>query len=617
MHSIPGLVTSFLNMLISFISRGIRNCLYNKPQQEMATGWVRAEKAPTEGNGLAMASSSLKRLLTQLDECRYRFGRHAAASAVQLLSTLAKRRFPDVASLIRFHESLLFLRAFPHSPGVVRTAERLLRNFPARVNQLRVAGVDMGEFDALEVSGIASTSMQDTLSFDVVRWLLKQVDNVEIIWDESDAERALAAIWPKFIPLIEEDAQVEADVPWQRWLHAAKKRGNDLRWLVRQFESLSIPDIEKSQLYDSLRLMVRWPLNDPRLSRTRNWKPVRRIFYHHGPLIGRREVSLAQELVLPPPILHRLSRREGEAMIKMVREVMLVRYRELYGTTLGDPGSVVRADVGRGVSIYLWNLPPARRLPLRAYVAGFTLKNGVPINYIEAIGLFEWMEVGFNTFYAFRGGEVAWIYAQALRCLCRLMGTTCISMYPYQLGHDNDEAIESGAFWFYRKLGFRPGRLDLLKLTKREEQKMVRDATYRTSSRILRRLAQGHAFYELPDSNTGAWNTFSTRNIGLKVNQWMSKNFEGNSQRFRKVAGARLARVLGVFPASWSPLERTSFENFAVVLSRLPELHLWSEKEKLALMRIIRAKSAANEMLYLRLSQKHSRLREVLLKLGS
>ena len=87
---------------------------------------------------------------------------------------------------------------------------------------------------------------------------------------------------------------------------------------------------------------------------------------------------------------------------------------------------MVRADVGRGsASIYLWNLPPDRRLPLRAYVAGLTLKNGVPINYIEAIGLCEWMEVGFNTFYTFRGGEAGWIYAQVLRCLCHLMGTTC------------------------------------------------------------------------------------------------------------------------------------------------------------------------------------------------
>ena len=563
-----------------------------------------------------MASGSLKRLLSQLEQHRYRFGRGAATGVMRLLSALANRRIPDGASLIHFHESLLFLRAFPQSAGTFRVAEKLLRNFHARVDKLRAAGADMKEFDPLEVSGIVATSMQDTLSFDVVRWLVERVDNLEIVWDEPAAERALASVWAKLLPLIEEDGHVEADIPWQRWLDAAKEPGNGLRWLVLQLDSLSVSAVEKSQLYNSLELTVRWHLNDLRLSRTRNWKPVRRVFYHHGPLISRRDVSLTLELV-QPPTLRRLLREEGEAVINMVREVMLVRYRELYGTTLGDPGSVVRADVGRGVSIYLWNLPPERRLPLRAYVAGFTLKNGVPINYIEGIGLFEWMEVGFNTFYTFRGGEVAWNFAQAVRCLCRLTGTTCISMYPYQLGHNNEEAIESGAFWFYRKLGFRPGRVDLLKVAKREEQKMACDARYRTSSRILRRLAEGHVFYELPSSDIGVWDTFSTRNIGLKVNQRMSEEFQGNNQRFRKVAGASLSRVLGVSIASWSQLRRTNFENFAVVFSLVPALSLWSNDEKRALVRIIRAKSAANETLYLRLSQKHPRLREALLKLGS
>ena len=141
-----------------------------------------------------------------------------------------------------------------------------------------------------------------------------------------------------------------------------------------------------------------------------------------------------------------------------IREIMVVRYRELYGTTLGDPSSVVRAESGPWRCHVFLGIPPDRRLPLRAYIAGYTLKNGVPINYIEAIGLCEWIEVGFNTFYTYRQGETAWIYAQALRCLRALTGAKCISIYPYQIGQNNDEAIDSGAFWFYRKLGFRPGR---------------------------------------------------------------------------------------------------------------------------------------------------------------
>ena len=45
------------------------------------------------------------------------------------------------------------------------------------------------------------------------------------------------------------------------------------------------------------------------------------------------------------------------------------------------------------------------------------------------------------------------------------MGTTVVSVYPYQLGHENDKAIESGAFWFLLETGFRPGRVSLLKLS--------------------------------------------------------------------------------------------------------------------------------------------------------
>ena len=301
----------------------------------------------------------------------------------------------------------------------------------------------------------------------------------------------------------------------------------------------------------------------------------------------------------------------------MVREVMLVRYRELYGTTLADPASVVRADLERGVSMYLWNLPPDRRLPLRAYVAGFTLKNGVPINYIEAIGLCEWMEVGFNTFYTFRGGETAWIYAQALRCLCHLTGATCISVYPYQLGHNNDEAIDSGAFWFYRKLGFRPGSAELLALTQREESKIAGKKSYKTPARTLRRLAAEHAFYELPGSGSGAWDRFSTRNIGLKVNRRMAREFNGKSALLRKTSAANVAQILGARTAAWTALEQASFENFALVLAMVPSLKSWTREEKQALVQIIRAKAAPDEMRFLHLMQNHSKLRAALLKIGS
>ena len=580
-----------------------------------------------------MSAKFVDRLLSDLEALRYRFGPGQPPRVLKLLTALDRARFRDPASLIRFHEALMFLRAFPHSPAVLRKTESLLNNFWKRVDALRKSGTDMDAFEPIEVSGIAGTQMEDTLSFDLANWLTRRLPGkVEIAWDHYEPGRELGTTGPRLMPLLEDDAYVEADTPWRRWLEtAAGRKGSDpawliATWLVQRFAGLPLAPIQKAELYESLRVPLRWDLGNSPVSRTRNWKPVRKVFYHTGPLISRSEVSLAHELAKRPPTLTKLSRRQGEAVIDTIREVMLVRYRELYGTTLGDPSSVVRADLGRGVSIYLWGLPPERRLPLRAYVAGLTLKNGVPINYIESIALCEWMEVGFNTFYTFRGGEAGWIYAQVLRCLCHLMGTTCISVYPYQLGHDNEEAIESGAFWFYRKLGFRPGRADLQRLVEREEQKIAADrmcgagiparqSPYRTPPRILKRLAAGHVFYELSGSEIGAWDKFSTRNIGLRVNRHMARNFGGDAGRMREHSKRALERILGT--RSWTPLEKVAFENFALVLTEVANLRAWTKKEKKDLLEIIRAKANPNEMLYLHLTQQHHRLREALLRVGS
>jgi len=157
----------------------------------------------------------------------------------------------------------------------------------------------------------------------------------------------------------------------------------------------------------------------------------------------------------------------------------------------------------------------------------------------------------------------------------------------------------------------------LLRLTGREEQKIAFDAKYRTSSRTLRRLAAGHVFFELPGSQAGAWDKFSIRNLGLKINWRMAAKFQGESARIRPTASAWLACLLEEKVSLLTPQEQASFENFALVLSLVPSLSSWNHEEKRALLKIIRAKSAANEMRYARLLQKHRLLREALLELGS
>ncbi|MGA7927133.1 MAG: hypothetical protein WCA20_14210 [Candidatus Sulfotelmatobacter sp.] len=566
-------------------------------------------------------------LLTQLEAAKSRFDSNSAGLITKLLSQVSKLQLNDPHQLIRFHESLLFLRAFPHAPSLVPRVENLLNTFHQRIEKLRSANADMSVFDDFDTSGIAGTTMQDTLSFDVAYWLVHRVPRrVEIAWDDYwddyHAERARGNTWPRFIPLLEEDADVEANIPWPRWLDAARGRQHPLPWLLNRFAQLPLPARHRAELYDSLRLPVRWKLENLKLSRTRNWTRPRRFYFHNGPLIQRSEVSLSHELAQPAPKLEKLSFAAGESVMDAVREIMAVRYRELYGTTLGDPRTVVRADLGRGVIMHFWGLPPTCRLPLRAYLAGYTLKNGVPINYVEAIGLCEWIEVGFNTFYTYRQGETAWIYAQALRSLRALTDAKCISIYPYQIGQNNDEAIDSGAFWFYRKLGFRSGRADLRALGEREEKKIATKPKYRTPPRTLKRLAEAHMFFELhPPGVAGyesaAWDRFSTRNLGLLVNRRMAREFDGDSQKIREASTAAVTRALDIDAARWTPGQQQVLERWSLVLALIPGLTRWSRDEKQRLVKIIRAKSEPNEMPYLRQTQHHPRLREELLRLGS
>jgi hypothetical protein len=564
------------------------------------------------------ASNTLIHLLDKLDELRSRFDPRANLSLEQIVSRIGRAKINDAESLIRFHELLLFICAYPQSAHAKRLAESLLKSFTKRVEALRADEVDLDSLEHPEVSGIAGTSVTDTFSFFIVRWLLQtHPSRVNLYWDWFEGENRLAETWPRFMPLLEEDAAVEANVPYQAWLRSACPRAEkDLQWLVRKFDSLNKTEKEKAEVYDSQQFYVRWT-PQYRATRTGMRLPVRKLFYHHEPLIRRRDVSLRAELEKPPPSLELLSQKHGEAILDMTREASTTRYRELYGFTHGDEKRVFKTNIGRGVDIFVTGLPAKWRLPLRAYHAAMIFKNGVPVGYFEGLSLFERMESGFNLYYTFRDGETAWLYARTLNIFRHLLGVTAFSLDPYQIGHENEEGIESGAFWFYRKLGFRPTKPDIRKFVAREEEKLASRSTHRTSAGTLRKIAAGAMIFEMDQSRVGDWDRFQVRNIGLAVQRQMAAEFKGSAERIRDAATKRLADVLGIDTGSRRDAELIALRDFAVVLGLVTDLGRWTAGEKRQLLQIVQAKAGRDEERYLKLMQRHERLRKEMIRLGS
>jgi hypothetical protein len=569
------------------------------------------------GYTVSTVPRSINQLLEQLAELQQTFGPRDAKKIETTLRRLSRQRIDEPEALIRFHEVLLFLRAYPQTSQIVHAAEFELRNFSRRVALLQSQGVDLSALDDPEMSGIAGTSVTDTFSYSIVRWLLRRhPTQIAFYWDWFEDQYRLAETWPRFMPLLEDDSFVEANVPYVEWLRAARNGRTQVGWLVNRFEQLALSEVEKAELYNSQKLYVRW---SPTYKSTRTGMrlPARKIFYHQSPLIQRREISFREELEKSPSSFQKLTAKEGESAVHMTREASTVRYRELYGFTHGDPRFVLKVDVGRGVVLFIMGVPPERRLPLRAYHAAMIYKNGVPVGYFEGLSLFERMESGFNFYYTFRDGETAWIYARTLNVFRHLLGVTAFSIDPYQVGYENEEGVESGAFWFYRKLGFRPTRPSVLKLTEGEERKIASHKSYRTSKRTLRRLAGGSMIFQLNEAETGDWDSFQARNIGLAVQRRMATRFGGDALKMRMTASNLVASALCVSTASWNKTQLGVFSDFSVVLSLIPGLDGWKNAEKEHLFRIIQAKASAEESRYLKLMQRHERLRSAIIRLGS
>ena len=488
-------------------------------------------------------------VLDQLVRMKGVFRTEADRRTATLLERLRWMRLRDPHTLIGLHETAMFLRAYPQSPRVARLADAILAGFAARLRN-----VDPVPFEDAEVSGIAGSALSTNFSYPFARSLAARHGRaIEIDWENYARPDRLGSVLARLAPLAAEDWTVEAHVDWREWFRALD--GN-LTWLLDRVDS---------HTYDLLEIPLLWNLGKSSATRSRSRWPCARIFYHTSPLIPRRDVSIESELAGPRIPTRRLAPAEARRAVDLIVDASAVRYRELWGFLYPDLKRVDHADLGRGVELVWFGVPPESRLPLRAYHCGMFFKNGVPIGYVETLSFFERAEIGFNLYYTFREGESAWLYARLLKFCSQKLGITCFSVDPYQLGHENDEAIESGAFWFYRKLGFRPVSGPVAAVLRHEEERIAQRPDYRTPSSTLRRLAGLPLFY----GGSPDWDCFSIHALAQRI---------GRGQAWPSIA----ARI----------------------------------RSEVSLQEILDAKRGPDEARYLRLLQRAPQLRQALLRLG-
>jgi hypothetical protein len=431
----------------------------------------------------------MRAALEQLVATKGQFGPEAAEKAVGALEKLLRARLRDTQDLIRLHETALFARAYPQSSQVVKLSDELLFAFAGRMAQVPSEG-----FDDPEISGIAGTSLSTAFSHDFAsRLVARHSDALQIDWDAWDRPDRLGPVLASILPSSFEDWSVEPHIDWRQWFQSADV---SLGWLLA--------NVAPAQ-YDSLEIPLAWTLGSSCASRSRTRIPRNEIYIHDRPLLRRSDVSIPAAFASPRIPAHRLPPAEANHIVDVIVDTSAVRYRELWGFCHPNVERVYHADFGRGVDFFFFGVPNKWRLPFRAYDCGMYFKNGVPIGYFEGLSFFERMEMGFNLYYTFREGETAWLYAQTMKLFREQRAVDCFTVDPYQLGHENEEAVASGAYWFYRKLGFQPVTPEIRKLSASEERRIGARPGYRSPPQILRRLASMPLVY----GNALEWGQFS------------------------------------------------------------------------------------------------------------
>jgi len=266
-------------------------------------------------------------------------------------------------------------------------------------------------------------------------------------------------------------------------------------------------------------------------------------------------------------------------------------------------------DCGEGLEFLMIGARPERRLLLESVYGFLTLKNGLPIGYVLTSALFRSAELAFNVFDTFRGAEAGPVYGKVVGMTRALFGTDTFTISPYQLGDGNDEAIESGAWWFYRKMGFHPRDRATNKLMRLELARMARTPGHRSSPAVLRRLARHPLYWSAGAARRDVLGELPLASAGLAVTQVIARRFAGDRERAAATFDREARARLGVRDLTgWSASERHAWQRWSPLVALLPGVARWSRSERAAAVRVIRAKGGIREDTFARAFDAHPRL---------
>lgn len=552
-------------------------------------------------------------MIETLRQGRTEFGRIGRTRKYHLIQSIGRQsiRKPEVARA--WHDLLLFLSAYPDDSQFLRQVNKELDRLALTMLRSQSEGT-RGLTNLLSDSGIAHTETVHPFTLDMMQWLTRRFPkDLCLDWDDDSLGDAFDEFAQQIVPRVERDGLYADDLTTREWFaHAmGKSKLSDAAWIAEQFQRLRGEPALRDHAFDSLNLSTRWKLCNKAASRTFCRFPSRPIFFQNEPIL--RHVDLNSIAAKPLAGAEYVAARKAEAILDACRTTLCVRHREIDTLTYANPREVSLFQLERGIDVAVFGMTPERRLPIESYFGFVVARNRVPIGYGGGWVFLDRCEIGVNIFDEFRGGESAFAFAQVIRVYRQFFRTTRFLVDPFQFGAGNREAIASGAFWFYYRLGFRPIDARLCRRADAEAAKLQANPKCRTPGSTLRTLARAKLFMDfsrkLPESAPAP----DLTRIGLALTAWLGRRFKGDRATAEAWCANRVMKILNVKPTkNWSGHEKTALEQMSLLIAPMNSITKWQDAERSRLLQALRAKGGTHERNYAIGLQKIPRFRDAL-----
>lgn len=547
--------------------------------------------------------------LRALERARFDFSPARAAAKLALLDQLQRTRMSRARDVVRLHEVLCFMRAYPDSARVLAVVEHMLERFARRPDLRRHRA-------ALADSGIAGTTIRYRFFYAQAQWLARRWPD-QLTLDRSDelADALIARALPVLLTAPEAEALRELKLPGYAALDRLRgRRETDATFLVRRIAAMPGSESTRQLFADSIDASFELRPGPDTPARTHAKFHRAAVVYRRAPL-ARARPDLRIELGRAPRRMRRLSPASGQQIVDLARAAMVTRARALEAFSYADARDVWLVDDGDGLAFTFCGVAPEQRQTIAAIYGGLVLRNGVPIGYLQVDVVGRIGAISFNTFDTFRGGEAAFAFARLLAALRHAFGATSFSIEPYQLGRHNQEAIDSGAWWFYYKLGFRPRAAASRQLARAELARMRRATRHRSSAATLAMLAEFHLFFDLDPKRRHPLPPLAA--IGLRAGRALSQRAVTGREEAIESCVEQAMRDCGLESLrAFTAEERTAWRRWAPLIA-LFDVSGWSAAERSALIEVVRAKGGRSERDYIERYVAHPRLDALLYRLGS